>query len=149
VLLAIGIKIEKSSAGKRSMYIHISGWHTLCFGALTVTRWRRWRSGPRWRPSWWRCTRAFAPPACLWILCCHQQNVNRSGSNMQSSQTLRATSPVLLSTFRCSQTPLELSKVLSDSTRAFSSAPESTCSYGGAFRMLRDLTYRIVKFWSS
>ena len=45
--------------------------------------------------------------------------------------------------------PLELSKVLSDSTRAFSSAPESTCSYGGAFRMLWDLTIRIVKFWSS
>ena len=28
--------------------------------------------------------------------------------------------------------PLELSKVLSDSARAFSGAPESTCSYGGA-----------------
>jgi len=68
---------------------------------------------------------------------------------MQSSQTLRATSPVLLSTSRCSQTPLELSKVLSDSARAFSGALESTWSYGGAFRMLWDLTYRIVKFWSS
>jgi len=78
----------------------------------------------------------------------HQQNVNRSGSNTQSSQTLRATSPVLLGTSRCSQTPLELSKVLSDSARAFSGAPESTCGYGGAFRMLRDLTYRILKFWS-
>jgi len=79
----------------------------------------------------------------------HQQNVNRSGSHMQSSQTLWATSPVLPSTSRCSQTPLELSKVLSDSARAFSGAPESTCSYGGAFRMLWDLTYRIVEFWSS
>jgi len=78
----------------------------------------------------------------------HQQNVNRSGSHTQSSQKLRATSPVLLSTSRCSQTPLELSKVLSDSPRAVSGASESTCSYGGAFRMLRDLTYRIVKFWS-
>jgi len=37
----------------------------------------------------------------------------------------------------------------SDSARAFSDAPESTCSYGGAFRTLRDLTIRIVKFWSS
>jgi len=72
-----------------------------------------------------------------------------SRSHPQSSQTLRATSPVLLSTSRCSQTPLELSKVLSDSVRALSGAPESTCSYGGAFRMLRDLTYRIVKFWNS
>jgi hypothetical protein len=68
---------------------------------------------------------------------------------MQSSQTLQATSPVLLSTSRCFQTPMELSKVLSESARAFSGAPESTYSYGGAFRMLRDLPYRIVKFWSS
>jgi len=37
----------------------------------------------------------------------------------------------------------------SDSARAFSDAPESTCSSGGAFRTLRDLTIRIVKFWSS
>jgi hypothetical protein len=61
----------------------------------------------------------------------HQQNVNRSGSHTQTSQTLRSTAPVLLSTSRCSQAPLELSKVLSDSTRAFSGAPS-----------------RIVKFWS-
>ena len=79
----------------------------------------------------------------------HQQNVNRSGSHMQSSETPRATSPVLLTTSRCSQTLLELSKVLSDSARVFTGAPESTCSYGGAFRMLRDLTCRIVNFWSS
>jgi len=78
-----------------------------------------------------------------------QRNVNRSGSNTQSSQTLWATSPVLPSTSRCSQTPLELSKVLSDSARVFSGAPECTWSYGGAFRMLRDLTYRIVTFWGS
>ena len=76
----------------------------------------------------------------------HQQNVNRSGSNKQSSQTLWASSPVLLSIFRCSQTPLELSKVLSDCARACSGAPESTCSYGGALRILRALTYRIEKF---
>ena len=44
--------------------------------------------------------------------------------------------------------PLQLSKVLSDSARAFSGAPESTCSYGGGFRMLRDWTSRILKFWS-
>ena len=66
----------------------------------------------------------------------HQQNVYQSGSNTQSSQTLRATSPLLLSTSRCSQTPLELSKVLSDSAKAFSRAPESTCSYECAFRTL-------------
>jgi len=66
----------------------------------------------------------------------HQQNLIRSGNHTQSSQTLRATSPVLLSTPRRSQTPLELSKVPSESARAFSGAPESTCSYGGAFRML-------------
>jgi len=83
------------------------------------------------------------------MLSLQQQNINRSGSNMQPSQTLPATSPVLSSTSRCSQTALELCNVLSDCARAFSGAPESTCSYGGAFRMLRDLTYRIVKFWSS
>jgi len=77
-----------------------------------------------------------------------QHDVNQSGSHKQSCQTLWATSPVLPCTSRCSQTPLELSKVLSDSARAFSGAPESTCSYGGALRMLRDLPSRIVKFWS-
>ena len=79
----------------------------------------------------------------------HQHNVNPSWSHTQSSQTLQATSPVLLSTSGCSQTPLELIKVLSDSARAFSGAPESTCSYRGAFRMRPDLTYRIVELWSS
>jgi len=79
----------------------------------------------------------------------HQNKVNESGSNTQSSQTLRATSPVLPSTSRCSQTPLELSKVLWDWVRAFSGAPESTWSYGGAFKMLWDLTYRRVKFRNS
>jgi len=78
-----------------------------------------------------------------------QQNVNRSGSNTQSSQTLWATSPLLLSTSRYSQTLLEISKVLSDSARAFWGVSESTSRYGGAFRMLGNLTYRIVKFWSS
>jgi hypothetical protein len=66
----------------------------------------------------------------------HQQNVIRFGSHTQSSQTLRAIFPVFLSTSRLSQTLLELSKVLSDSSRAFSGTPESTCGYGGAFRML-------------
>jgi len=37
----------------------------------------------------------------------------------------------------------------SDSARAFSDAAESTCSNGGAFRTLRDLTIRRDKFWSS
>jgi hypothetical protein len=77
-----------------------------------------------------------------------QQNVNQSGSNTQSSQTLQATSPVLLTTSRCSQTPLALSNVIWDCARAFSDAVESTSRNGGAFRMLQDVTYRIVKFWS-
>jgi len=79
----------------------------------------------------------------------HQQNVNWSGCHTQTSQTLQSTSPVLLNNSWCSQAPLELSKLLSDSARAFSGAAEGTCSYGGAFRMLRYLTHRIVKFWSS
>jgi len=84
-----------------------------------------------------------------WVHCVHQQNVNRSGSHTQTSQSLWLPSPVLLSTSRCSQIPLELSKVLSDSARAFSGAPESTCSHGGAFMTLWDLTVRIVRCWSS
>jgi hypothetical protein len=36
--------------------------------------------------------------------------------------------------------------VLSDSEKAFSGAPVSTCTYGGAFKMLRDLTDRLGKF---
>jgi hypothetical protein len=78
----------------------------------------------------------------------HQQNVIRSRSHTQTSQTLRQPTPVLLSTSRCSQPHLELCKMLSDSARAFSRASESTSSAGGAFRMLRDLTIMIVKFWS-
>ena len=78
----------------------------------------------------------------------HQQNGNRSGRYTHTTQTLQYPSPVLLSTSRCSQPPLELCNVLSDSARAISGARESTCTYGGAFRMLRDLTIRIVKFCS-
>jgi len=78
----------------------------------------------------------------------HQQNDIWSGSHTQYSQTLRVTSPVLLCTCRYSQTPLELSKVLPDSGKAVIGTPKSTCSDGVAFRMLRDLTDRIVRFWS-
>jgi hypothetical protein len=83
------------------------------------------------------------------LLPVRQQNVNRSGSNMEFSQTLRVTSLVVLRTSRCSQITLEPSNVLSDSSRAFAGARESTCSCGGTFRMLRDLTQRGVNFWSS
>jgi len=79
------------------------------------------------------------------VLALHRQNVNRSGSHRQTFQTLWSIPPVLLSHSWCSRAPLELSKVLSDSSRAFSDTPESTCSYGGAFRMRWHLTYRIVK----
>jgi len=80
-ILGICIKIEKLSAGRRSMYIHISRWHTFHFRSvnyLIATRWRRWRSGRIWRQSWsqlyeslwWGCTCAVVPPACLGFLCC-------------------------------------------------------------------------------
>jgi hypothetical protein len=45
--------------------------------------------------------------------------------------------------------PVELSSVRSESTGAFLGASEITCSYWGAFRMLQNVTCRIVKFWSS
>jgi hypothetical protein len=40
---------------------------------------------------------------------------------------------------------LERRKMLSDSARAFSGIPDSTCSYKGAFRTLQDLIYMIDK----
>jgi hypothetical protein len=43
---------------------------------------------------------------------------------------------------------LEHCKGPSDSARAFSRAPESTCSVGDAFRMLQDMTIRIVEYRS-
>jgi len=41
-----------------------------------------------------------------WVRWVHQQSVNRSGSHMQTSQTLWLPLPVLLSTSRCSHAPL-------------------------------------------
>jgi hypothetical protein len=79
-----------------------------------------------------------------WVHWVHQQTDNRSVRPTQTSQTLRLPSPVLLSTSKCFLAPLELCKVLSDSARAFSGAPEYTCSYGGAFRTLQDLTLCII-----
>jgi len=79
-ILAICINIEKWSAGKRRMYIHLSRWHTFDFGSMSsviVTGWHKWRSRRRWHQFWcqlselvWsRCASAFAPPACLRSLC--------------------------------------------------------------------------------
>jgi len=79
----------------------------------------------------------------------HEENVKRSGWNRQSAQTLQVTSPVLRSDSWSSQTLQKLPTMLADSARAVSGAPESTCSNAGAFRMLQDMTYRIVKFWST
>jgi len=80
-IFGIRFKIEKLSTEKRSMYIHISGWHTFDFGyvrCLIVTGWNTRRCWWMWCRFWfglaeslsWRCTRAFASPACLGILCC-------------------------------------------------------------------------------
>ena len=63
----------KSCVGKRSMYKHITRWHTFSFEALsclTVIRWRRWHSGPRSQRSSCRCTCVFGPQASLWIHWC-------------------------------------------------------------------------------
>jgi len=63
----------KLNVRKRSMYIHISRWHTFDFGifsCLIVTTWRRWHFGQRWRRFWWMCTHPFVPPARLRILWC-------------------------------------------------------------------------------
>jgi len=63
----------KLSVGNRSMYIHISGWHTVDFGTLSClifTRWHRWHSRQRWHRLSWRWPCSVATPACLRILCC-------------------------------------------------------------------------------
>jgi len=80
-ILGTCIMIEKLSPGNQSVDRHISRWHTFNFGyvsCLVLTGWYRWRSGQMWprfwcrlfASLWWRCTRAFAPPRCLGILCC-------------------------------------------------------------------------------
>jgi hypothetical protein len=61
--------MAKSRTGKLRIYLCIGGWHTFCFGALIIIRCHIWHSGPRWCPSWWMGTCAFAPPACLSIVC--------------------------------------------------------------------------------
>jgi len=69
------IMIEQLEVGMWSPYIHISGWHTIHFGyfsSLIVTGWRwwhRWHDGRRECRFGWRCTCAFAPHSCPWILC--------------------------------------------------------------------------------
>jgi len=78
VILGKYIQIDTLSAGKSSMYIHISGWHTVDLGSVSsiIATGRRsgWQSRCFWcRLSelvWCRCTCAYALPACLWILCC-------------------------------------------------------------------------------
>jgi len=72
-ILGICIKNEKMSIGKRSMYIHISRWHTFDLGTLSciiVTGRHRWRSGQMWRRVWRRCNCFSMPPLCLRIVCC-------------------------------------------------------------------------------
>ena len=79
-IVCICIKNEKFRTGKRSVWIHISGWQIVDLGLLSsliVTRWRRWRSRLWWSrfccqlsvSVGWRWTCDYAPPVCLQILC--------------------------------------------------------------------------------
>jgi len=79
-LLGIYIKIDKMSAGKRSMWIHISWWQIVCLGTLTslsIAGWHRRRSGQRWHHFWCRLSESvgqrgicyLVTPACLRIHC--------------------------------------------------------------------------------
>jgi hypothetical protein len=79
----------------------------------------------------------------------YQQNVNQFRSHMPTSQTPRSSSPVLQNPSRWSQAPMEQCRVHSNSARSFSDAAGSTRIYGAAFRLLQELTYRIVTFESS
>jgi len=80
-ILGRGITIEKLSAGKSSMDIHITRCHTFDFGSMSflmITGWHRWRTWQMWSRFWcrlagslrWRCTCGFAPPLYLGILWC-------------------------------------------------------------------------------
>jgi len=71
----------------------------------------------------------------------HQQNVKHTRSCMTISQMLRSTLAVHQSHCRHSQTTLKLFKVLSDAARVFSGAPEYTCTCGGVFKMLQNVTH--------
>jgi len=76
----ISIKIATLSTRKRSMDIHIPGWHTIGFrdrSCLIFNGWHRWCCGWMWHRFWGRvsetlqgrCTCALVPPAWLAIVC--------------------------------------------------------------------------------
>jgi len=66
------------------------------------SQFRRFFSFCRYRIENWHCgVVANCDYTSEWVHWVYQQNVNRSGSHTQTSQTLQLPSPVLLSTFRC------------------------------------------------
>jgi len=137
-IIPYGVRVEASFSVGRD----VIGWRQLKSTCGTLRK--KSLSGSLLEPTT-RFRQALTQSWIQW----HRQNVNQSGSHPQTSQTLQLTSPVLPSTSRCFQAALELRKELSDAARAFSGAPESSSSYWGAFRILRDMTCSIVKFWSS
>jgi len=66
----------------------------------------------------------------------HHQDSTPFGRYMPTPQPLWSTSPDLLCNSNQCQPFLEICKVLLNSAWAFTGAPESTCSYEAAFRML-------------
>jgi hypothetical protein len=109
-----------------------------------------------WKQTWVRADlgshlqRRNGPLVCPCTVvldhCNHEHTVYWSGSHTVTSQPLRYLSPVLLSTSRWYQAPLELCQVHSNCGRAFLGTSESTCSNGCAFRILRDSKIRILNF---
>jgi len=93
-----------SNWSPRSQYIH-----SLCYMVS-------------WQPFMPTLLYSHPIACCFLILLLNQQNVNRSRCHTQTTQTLRLTPPVLSSNSRCSDAPLEICKVISDSARAFSGA---------------------------
>jgi len=101
-ILGICIKIEKWSIGKRSMYIHISRWHTFDFRILSwliSPRWHTWHSGWRSCRSWRRCTHSFTPTLCLQILLC--AILARKAAVIWFSQTIDGYLSITAFTFLC------------------------------------------------
>jgi len=112
------------------------GWETTSYPAWEPACEPAWE--PAWKPAW---NPAWEPSSatCKSVWKPHAKAPRHCGRPHWYSQVIPDAPRPPWSWAKCSQ----------NSARALSGAPESTCSYGGAFKMLRDLTYRIVKFWSS
>jgi len=79
----------------------------------------------------------------------HPRNIEQSRNHLWSSWTVWLIQLVLPGKLRCSYIPLEITTVLPDTGRAFSSKLKITCSCGGEFKLIQYSTFTIANHWSS